>query len=162
MSIVHLVFGILALITLGGAWGVVSARSVFVSALFLILSLVGIAGLYVLLEAGFLAAVQLLIYVGAISTLILFSVMLTRRVMDERIPQTNRQWGIAGVIAGGLFILLLVLAMTSEWQVSDSPPLADQVSALGAALLGPYVLPFEIASVILLVALIGAIIIARE
>ena len=162
MTILHVIFIILALVTLGGAWGVVSARSVFGSALFLILSFVGVAGLYVLLEAGFLAAVQLLIYVGAIAVLILFAVMLTRRVMAEETSLINEQWGIAGTIAGLLFAALALLAVGTEWRISDAAPPADTIVALGQALLGPYVLPFEVVSIVLLVALIGAIIIARE
>jgi len=162
MTIVHLVFIILALITLGGAWGVVSARSVFTSALFLILSFTGVAGFYVLLEAGFLAAIQLLIYVGAIAVLILFTVMLTRRVMAEETQLINQQWGVAAAIAGFLFVALALYAVGTEWRISTAAPPADSIVALGQALLGPYVLPFEIASVVLLVALIGAIVIARE
>jgi NADH-quinone oxidoreductase subunit J len=162
MTVAHAVFIILALVTLGGAWGVVSARSVFISALFLIMALVGVAGLYVLLEAGFLAAVQLLIYVGAIAVLILFVIMLTRRVMAEDTSLINEQWGLAGTITGLLFALLAVLVVGAEWRISDASPPADPIVGLGQALLGPYVLPFEIASLVLLVALIGAIIIARE
>jgi NADH-quinone oxidoreductase subunit J len=162
MTVLHVVFLILAAVTLVGALGVVTARSVFSSALFLVLSFIGVAGVFVLLEAPFLGAVQLLIYVGAISVLILFSVMLTRRVMDERVRQYNEQWGVAGVIAGLLFVVLAVLSVTSEWNISNAAPPADSVVALGQALLGPYALPFEIASLVLLVALIGAIVIARE
>lgn len=162
MTVVHLVFVILALITLGGAWGVVSARSVFTSALFLILSFVGVAGFYVLLEAGFLAAIQLLIYVGAIAVLILFAVMLTRHVMAEETRLINQQWRIAAAIAGLLFVALALYAVGTEWRISTAAPPADSIVALGKALLGPYVLPFEVASIVLLVALIGAIVIARE
>ncbi|MFQ5874969.1 MAG: NADH-quinone oxidoreductase subunit J, partial [Dehalococcoidia bacterium] len=111
MTILHVIFIVLALVSLGGAWGVVSARSVFNSALFLILSFVGVAGLYVLLEAGFLAAVQLLIYVGAIAVLILFAVMLTRGMMTEGSGLINEQWGIAGGIAGLLFAALALLSL---------------------------------------------------
>jgi NADH-quinone oxidoreductase subunit J len=162
MTVLQVVFVIMALMTLGGAWGVVSARSVFNSALFLVLSFVGVAGLFVTLDAGFLAAVQLLIYVGAIAVLILFAIMLTRRVMDEQVRQVNEQWGIAGTIAGLLFAALAVITFSAEWKVSNAAPPADSIVALGQALVGPYVLPFEIASIILLVALIGAIVIARE
>jgi NADH-quinone oxidoreductase subunit J len=162
MTVLQVVFVIMALVTLGGAWGVVSARSVFNSALFLVLSFVGVAGLFVTLDAGFLAAVQLLIYVGAIAVLILFAIMLTRRVMDEQVRQVNEQWGIAGTIAGLLFAALAVITFSAEWKVSNAAPPADSIVALGQALVGPYVLPFEIASIILLVALIGAIVIARE
>jgi len=165
MSVPQLIFILLTIITLGGGLGVVTSGSVFISALFLILSFVGVAGLYVLLNAGFLAAVQLLIYVGAIAVLILFVVMLTHRVMTEGTPQTNGQWGIAAFLGVLLFLALSALALRVDWPISGGPPPSDAVRALGQQLLSVqtgFVLPFEVASVVLLVALVGAIIIARE
>src|SRR4051794_4627268 len=101
-------FGIVSLITLLGALGVVTARNVFASGLFLVLSFMGVAGIYVLLEAPFLAAAQVLIYAGAVAVLILFAIMLTRRVMsDTGGSQTNNQWAVAAFIASLLFIVLL-------------------------------------------------------
>lgn len=162
MTIVQGVFILMALITLIGGIGVVLARSVFVGALFLILSFVGVAGIYVVAEAGFLAGVQLLIYVGAIAVLILFTVMLTRNVMSEETRPFNEQWGIAGTIAGFLFVVLALIGVSTNWQISTASPPADSVTELAKALLGPYGLPFEVASVVLLVALVGAIMIARD
>lgn len=152
----------IALLTLAGAIGVVLARSVFVSALFLILSFVGVSGIYVLLEAPFLAGVQLLVYVGAVAVLIIFAVMLTRDMMSEETPFLNLQWGCGGVMAAVLFVLLLLIGFIADWPVSSAKPPEDTISALGEALMGKYVLPFEVASVFLLVALIGAIVVARE
>jgi len=160
--ITQVVFLAIALLALVGAVGVVVARSVFVSALFLILSFVGVAGIYVLLGAPFLAGVQLLIYVGAVAVLIIFAVMLTRNVMSEETPFLNRQWGIGGFIAVTLFVLLALVGFLANWNISSAAPPQDAVSELGKALLSTYVLPFEVASVVLLVALIGAIVIARE
>jgi len=160
--ITQVVFLAIALLALVGAVGVVVARSVFVSALFLILSFVGVAGIYVLLGAPFLAGVQLLIYVGAVAVLIIFAVMLTRNVMSEETPFLNRQWGIGGFIAVALFVLLALVGFLADWNISSAAPPQDAVSELGKALLSTYVLPFEVASVVLLVALIGAIVIARE
>lgn len=160
--ITQIIFIGIALLTLGAAVGVVIARSVFVSALFLILSFVGVTGIYVLLEAPFLAGVQLLIYVGAVAVLIIFAVMLTRDVMSEEAPFLNRQWGIGGFIAASLFLLLLLTGLRTNWRVSSAAPPEDTISALGEALMSTYVLPFEVASVVLLVALVGAIVIARE
>src|SRR5512139_2813461 len=94
------VFVILTGMTLGGGLGVVAARRLLHGALFLILSLAGVAGYYVLLDAGFLAAVQLLIYVGAISILILFAIMLTPGVMAHRQSQRNQQWWISVLVVG--------------------------------------------------------------
>lgn len=160
--IAQAVFLALALVTLAGAVGVVVTRSVFVSALFLILSFVGVTGIYVLLEAPFLAGVQLLIYVGAVAVLIIFAVMLTRDVMSEEAPFLNRQWGCGGSIAATLFVLLVLVGFMANWRISSEAPPADAISVLGQELLSTYVLPFEIASVVLLVALIGAIVVARE
>ncbi|MFQ5855721.1 MAG: NADH-quinone oxidoreductase subunit J [Anaerolineae bacterium] len=160
--ITQVAFLVIALLTLGGAVGVVTARSVFVSALFLILSFVGVTGIYVLLESPFLAGVQLLIYVGAVAVLILFAVMLTRDVMSEEAPFLNRQWSCGGVIAATLLVLLMLVGFLADWNISSAAPPEDTILALGEVLLSTYVLPFEIASVILLVALIGAIVIARE
>lgn len=155
-------FGIMALVTLIGAFGVVTARTVFASGLWLVLSFMGVAGLYVLLEAPFLAAAQVLIYAGAVAILILFAIMLTRRVMGEgTVGQTNNQWVVAAFTAIMLFIILLG-AVSQDWQISEAAPPADIMTRLGEAFLGQYLLPFEIISVLLLAALVGSIIIARE
>jgi NADH-quinone oxidoreductase subunit J len=160
---VLLAFALVAGVTLVGAIGVVTARTIFAAGLFLVLSFVGVSGLYVLLEAPFLAAAQLLIYAGAVAILILFAIMLTRRVMSETGGgQTNNQWAIAALVALMLFVVLLGATSGQDWQVSDAAPPADVIAALGAAFLGPYLLPFEIISVLLLAALVGSIIIARE
>lgn len=163
MSIVQISFIVLSAITLGGALGMVSVQSVFRAALLMVLCFVGVAGLYVLLEAGFLAAVQILIYVGAISVLILFAIMLTQRVMGQKgMPRYNEQWWIASLVAFLLFVALSFVIGTMIWPVAEAEPLADQIPALGEQFLTTYVLPFEVASVLLLMALVGAIIIARE
>ena len=161
----YIVFFILTVMALGGALGVVISRNLFHSALFLVLSFAGVTGYYVLLDAGFLAAVQLLIYVGAIAILILFAVMLTRGLMARRQSQSNQQWLIALLVAVLAFAVLVVVALQVDWPVASEQALASpnvSISQLGQELLGPYVIPFEVASVLLLVALIGAVILARE
>lgn len=159
------VFAVFTVMTLGGGLGVVTSRSVFHSALFLVLSLAGVMGYYVLLDAGFLAAVQLLIYVGAIAILIMFAIMLSRGLMAERQSQRNQQWWIAALVALLIFVVLAVVLLQVDWPIASEQALASPsvaVSQLGQDLLGPYVIPFEVASVLLLVALIGAVILARE
>ena len=161
----YIVFLLLTVMTLGGALGVVVSRNLFHSALLLVLSFAGVVGYYVLLDAGFLAAVQLLIYIGAIAILILFAVMLTRGLMAKRQSQKNQQWLIAALVALLIFVVLAVVLWQVEWPVASEQALASpnvSVSQLGQELLGPYVIPFEVASVLLLVALIGAVILARE
>jgi NADH-quinone oxidoreductase subunit J len=155
-------FIIFSIITLGAALAVVTSKNLFHSALFLILSFVGVAGLYVLLEAGFLAAVQILVYVGAISILIIFAIMLTRRLMAKDLVQRNTQWGISGLVAVLLFAVLGFVLLRVNWPVIEAPVPDESISILGQELMSTYALPFEVASVLLLVALVGSIIIARE
>ena len=194
----QIAFVIAAAMILVSAFGVVAARTVFVSALWLVLSFIGVAGLYVLLGAGFLAMIQLLVYVGAISVLILFVIMLTRDVMGDH-RQRNRQWVLAAMVAFALFGVLAVLGYTTDWPVTSAavPPtgggtvvlsddftaedagripnvvieeregeveyrLPDPIEALGRSFVNENLLPFEVISALLLVALVGAIVIARE
>ena len=147
---------------------VVTQRNLVRAAGALILSLFGVAGLYVLLEAGFLAAVQILVYIGAIAILIIFAVMLTRQVTEkEGAAGFNSQWAWA-LGATVVVLALFIYVINTAWPLGmagSAPTLAgDSTKRLGAALLSPeqYVLPFEIASVLLLGAMVGAIVIARE
>jgi NADH-quinone oxidoreductase subunit J len=166
MNMSQVVFVILSAIALIGAVGVVANRNLFRSALFLVLSFVGVAGMYILLEAEFLAMVQLLVYVGAISILIIFAIMLSQRMMaaDERV--LNEQWLIGLFAAVALFVILVIVLVQvgSSWPVSEATVMEDSISQLGQALVDPdhYLLVFEVASVLLLVALVGAVIVARE
>ncbi|MDH4136363.1 MAG: NADH-quinone oxidoreductase subunit J [Anaerolineae bacterium] len=156
------VFIVLSLITLGAALAVVTSKNLFYSALFLILSFVGVAGLYVLLEAPFLAAVQILVYVGAIAILIVFAVMLTRRLMAKDLVQRNAQWGWSALGAVLLFLALGLILLQVNWPAVEAAVPEETISILGQDLMGTYLVPFEVASVLLLVALVGSIIIARE
>lgn len=158
----QVVFILLALITLAAAVMVVTTRNLMRSALWLILAFFGIAGIFILLNAEFLAVAQILIYVGAISMLIIFAIMLTRGLMDLKQPRFNEQWGVAGGFAALLFVVLAAIVTRIAWPVAaDAVPL-EPIKQLGRDFVGPYVIPFEVASVLLVVAMIGAIIIARE
>jgi NADH:ubiquinone oxidoreductase subunit 6 (subunit J) len=156
------VFVIFSLVTLGAALAVVTSKNLFHSALFLILSFVGVASLYVLLEAPFLAAVQILVYVGAIAILIVFAIMLTRRLMAKDLVQRNAQWGWSALGAVLLFVALGLILLQVNWPVVEAAVPEETISILGQDLMGRYLMPFEVASVLLLVALVGSIIIARE
>ncbi len=161
---VTVTFAIMSIFALGGGLGVVVNRNLVHAALFLVLSLFGIAGLFILLEAPFLAAVQILVYVGAISVLITITIMVTRRIMGIR-ESVNRQWPVAAVVAVLAFATLgfvIVSQFAGETPVSDVPP--ESVAQLGAQLVSSqaFLLPFELASVLLLAALIGAIVVARD
>jgi NADH:ubiquinone oxidoreductase subunit 6 (subunit J) len=164
MTVSQVVFILLSIAALGGALGVVFARNLFRAALALVLSFIGIAGFYVLLEAEFLAMVQILVYVGAIAILIIFAIMLSRRMMSSETQPWNEQWVGAVVVAAALFAALVFILSRVDWPATEAEVPADSISQLGQALVSPdfYVLPFEVASVLLLVALVGAVIIARE
>ncbi len=158
----RVVFILLSAITLGAAVGVVATRKLLHSALWLVLAFFGIAGLFVLLHAEFLAVVQVLVYIGAIATLIIFAIMLSRGMMDPGQPRFNDQWRpVLGVVAV-LAVALAALVTRIAWPVAAGEVPADAIQRLGADFVGPYVVPFEVASVLLVAAMIGAIIIARE
>lgn len=148
--------------TLVGAWFAVSARNLFRAALGLALALFGVAALYLFLEAEFLAVVQLLIYVGAILTLILFGVMLTGRIADPQLPRWNRQAGAVLILAAVLGLGLGRLLLMASWSFPLKLPPPVSLPALGRMLLSGYLLPFELLSILLLGALVGALVIARR
>jgi NADH-quinone oxidoreductase subunit J len=162
VPLVQLVFWAMTVCTIGGAIGVVTSRNLFHRALYLILSFFGVTGYYVLLSAGFLAVVQLMIYVGAIAILILFAIMFSRRLMNVSESQANHQWWVSLPIVFVLFIALIVMVNSVAWPLSEVGPNEDTVLQLGLAFLGSYLIPFEVVGVLLSVALIGAIILARE
>ena len=151
-------FILLAVLTLGGALGVVLTRNVVHAALALLLSLVAVAGVYLILFAEFLALVQVLIYGGAVTIVLLFAIMLTRSAEYPRISD-NRQWPLAAVAALGLLGVLIAsfLIGSVDGTKAQSPVFGD----LANSLFTRWAIPFEIVSLVLLVALIGAIIIAR-
>ena len=157
MSPAVLVFGLLGLAALASSLGAVTARSVVYSALFLLGALIAVAGFFILLLAEFLGLSQLLLYGGTIVVLIFFVLMLTRQ--EEREPVDNPwRWGAAAT-ALIFFALYTAAILTTPWPSGE--PKRVPIEALGGTLFTDWLLPFEIASVLLLVALIGAIIIAR-
>jgi len=143
------------------ALGVVLLPNIFHAALCLVGTLVGVACLYIALQAEFIAVVQILLYVGAVMTLIIFAIMLTQRIADQNIPQKNKQslTALAGLI---LFVILLgSQLLKTPWPAAGAAGRADTL-ALGKALLGTYVFPFEVVSIVLIAGLIGAVVIARK
>ncbi len=155
-------FFVMAAITLGGSLMAVSARNLIRAALGLIIALIGIAGIYFVLEAEFVAVVQILIYVGAISILILFAVMLTRGLMQRDFPAQNSQWIAALFLALLLFAALLYVIVSTNWRAVETKVAGDLIPKIGTELMTTYLLPFEAVSLLLLAALVGAIVIARE
>jgi NADH-quinone oxidoreductase subunit J len=155
-------FWILAVVGVVAALAVVKLRNVFHTALALILCLVTVAGIYVTLSADFLAAVQILIYVGGISILIILAIMLTRDVQQGSLSNKLR---IPAFIVSGIFLGVMIFALVnSPWQVSTVPPVEPTTSALSDRLFGEggFILAVEIAAVLLLAAILGAIVLVRE
>jgi NADH-quinone oxidoreductase subunit J len=164
----QIVFFVVATFTVLMGLGMVSVNSVFHAALFMVACFTGIAALFMTLGAGFLGIIQILVYVGAIAVLMIFAIMLTPRVMQ----QTNQsrytgQWPLAAALAAGLVVLLTGPLLGTPWPVSEEGPgLREYALEIGLGFMDPtangYLLPFWLASVLLLVALVGAIVIARE
>lgn len=157
-----IIFILLSLFTLTMALGTVTARNLFHAALFLVGAFFGVATIYVTLEAEFLAVSQIIIYIGAISTLIIFAIMLSRSMMSREAGAYNRQWIFAGIGALLLFVLLAWLGYTAQFDVNRQLVPDDAINQIGIGLVGPYVIPFEVASILLVVALVGAVMLARE
>ncbi len=155
-----------ALMTIASALVVVTVRNIVHAAFSLMVTLFGVAGLYVFLQADFLAATQVIVYVGGILVLILFGVMMTSGHLEMRIHIERGQLLLGGVVALALLMLLLtVIANTPVWKnLTDDgielPPTTERIGEL--ILNGPFLLPFEVVSVLLLVALIGATLISRK
>jgi len=155
-------FWILAVVAISAALSVVLLRNVFRAALSLILCFLAVAGIFVTLSADFLAAVQVLIYVGAIAVLIILAIMLTREV--QRGSPSNKL-RIPAFIVAVLFLGVVSFAMiNTQWPVSDIPPVEPTTAALAGKLFGEggFILPLEIVSILLLAAILGAIVLVRE
>ena len=144
------------------ALAVVGCRNLFHAALALIAVLLGVAGIFVVLQAEFLAMVQILLYVGAVMTLVIFAIMLTERIGDTHIPQNNQQSLLAATVLLSFLFFMTRLIQKVVWPVNETT-LAARVGIedLAKALLGTYVFPFEVISVVLIAALVGAIIMAK-
>jgi NAD(P)H-quinone oxidoreductase subunit 6 len=162
LSIGDVVFYVIALVTVVSAAGVAFSPNIVYSAFSLMGTFMGAAALYVLLAADFVAVVQVLIYVGGILVLTLFAVMLTHRIADVRI--SNRSVGrlpalvIIALVAG----VMAKAVVAAQWHVVTAGTPAPTTYAIGNGFLGEYLLPFELASVVLLAALIGAVVLSRK
>jgi len=162
MTIYDLVFYLFALVTISSAYLVVTVRNIVYSAFSLLFTLFGIAGLYALLGADFVAIVQLIVYVGGILILMIFGVMLTNKITNVEIKTGAWQIFPATIGVGILGGFLLVVLLNTNWlnlNVKDSPATTFQ---LGQLLMNEWVLPFELLGFVLLIALLGAASIARK
>ena len=156
----HLAFWLLAAMTIGGASMIIFSRNLIHAVIFLIISLLGVAGLYLTLSADFIAVVQVLIYVGAISVLMLFAIMLTPRAERDN-SESSLKLPAAAVMVLILTVTVYV-ALDTDWCSVRQAALADQARLIGQSLIHEYVLPFEIGAVLLTAALVGAIALARQ
>jgi NADH-quinone oxidoreductase subunit J len=153
----------LAAVTIIASVGVVTVPNIVHAALFLILSLLGVAGFYILLSNEFLALVQVLIYAGTVGVLLLFGLMLTRG-RDQNLPSvpSGAQWP-AGLLASMVLLAALLTAVLDvEWPRDVGEVTLVNINTLGGALFRDWLLPFELVSVVLTVALIGAVVIAHQ
>ena len=158
----EILFWFIALLTVLSAAMVVLNNQLLYSAIALLFTLFGVAGLYIYLWADFIAGVQLLVYIGGINVLIIFGIMLTNRISSVRLSQTNIQQGIGGVVALWLLILIsMVISKTPWYQVTSAAP-SSTVREVGTLLMSKYLLPFEAISLLLLGALIGSALLSRE
>lgn len=158
-------FGILAVMMLGAALGVVLFSNIVYSAFLLAGVLISIAGLYILLNADFVAAAQVLIYVGAVNVLIIFAIMLVNKREDfATIPRRWIRQIATAVVCIGLFALLGTMVLVTPWSLSTASPavVENTIVEIGKHFFSDFLLPFELASVLLLMAMIGAIILARR
>lgn len=158
-------FVILAVMMVASALGVVLFDNIVYSAFLLGGVFISISGFYILLNADFVAAAQILVYVGAINVLILFAIMLVNKQEDySKIPRRWIRQGSTALVCGGLFALLGTMVLITPWKLSTVSPaeVGNSVVAIAKHFFSDFLLPFELASVLLLIAMIGAIVLARR
>ncbi len=155
-------FWIMAVVAVVAALGVIFLRNVFRAALSLVLCFITVAGLYITLSADFLAAVQILVYVGAISVLIILAIMMTREVQQG--SPSNKMKLPAFIVAVVLLGIMIYTVTANSWQIAAESPLTPTTVPLAAKLFSEsgFILPVEIAAMLILAAILGAIVIARE
>lgn len=162
MSLYDIIFYLFALVTVISAFFVVTNRNIVYSAFFLLFTFFGVAGIYVLLGADFVAVVQLIVYVGGILILLLFGVMLTNKITQVEIKTGTINILPASIGVGLLGGMLLAVMLDSNWKTFPLDKPLPTTEALGTLLLNEYVLIFELLGIILLIALIGAASVARR
>jgi NADH-quinone oxidoreductase subunit J len=151
----------LAVLLIGSALSVVLTKNLFHSVLWLALSLTAVAGIFLALDAEFLAAVQLLLYAGGVVTIVVFAIVVTERLVGDRITQVSRHIVTGVVLAGALLLSVLRFLRGADLPVERPVIAVDVTRALGQVLMTEFVLPFELLAVLLLVGLLGALYFAR-
>lgn len=155
-------FILLSGIVLGSALLVVTLKNLVHSVLWLIVTFIGAAGIFLMLDADFVAAVQVLVYAGAVCIMVVFGVMLVQRNEMGNSNPVNFRFRIAAPVVGALFIIIGLLTARSQWVTSGTQVPAKTVQALAPILLADFVIPFEVAAILLTVALTGALVLVKE
>ena len=158
----YLLFGGICLFTVVTAIWVVLSPNLIHSAVSLLFTLFGVAGLYVFLYADFIAATQIIIYVGGILVLIIFGVMLTNNISDPKLTNKSQHQLLAGIFSFASLIMLSNIVFDTNWYVKELIIRDSTVNDIGMMLLSTYLLPFEVVSILLLAALIGAAMLSRK
>jgi NADH-quinone oxidoreductase subunit J len=162
MEISTILFYVFALVTVGSAAVVTFANRLIYAVFSLMFTFFGVAALYVFLEADFLAAAQVLVYVGGILILLLFGVMLTNRIYDLNLLSERVQFVPSVVVMGAVFALLVMVIINTTWPSPEVVSPASTTKEIGSLLMTHYVLPFEVAGMLLLAALLGASMLASK
>ena len=161
MTLGDLAFWVLSVLLVGSALAVVLSKNLFHAVLWLALALTGTAGIFLLLNAEFLAAVQLLLYAGGIITVVVFAIVVTERLIGERLSQTNRGVVSGALVSGGLLAIIVSTLRQRQLPLTPLPQPSDLTVVLGKQVLTTFVLPFELLALLMLVAMLGAIYFAR-
>ena len=156
------IFLLIAALVIASAFWVVFSPNLIHSAVSLLFTLFGTAGLYIFLYADFIAATQVVIYVGGILVLIIFGVMLTSKIETPSIAASSKNQFIGGIGAFAIFILQAGIIFNTKWNIGNIQSRDTTVNTIGKLLLNEYLLPFEIVSILLLSALIGAALLSRR
>lgn len=162
MDYFTILFYIFALLTIASAVFVVSSKNIMYSAVALFVTLFSIACLYILLRADFIAITQIMVYVGGILILLLFGIMLTHKITDVDLKTSNLNIIPSIIFAVGITTIIIFIMLTTNWRITSPVNNETTINQIGTLLLSNYLLPFEIASIILLIALIGSAMYARK
>jgi NADH-quinone oxidoreductase subunit J len=159
---INIVFWLFVVMTIVAALMVVLSKNLIYAAMALLVTLLGVAAMYIFLWADFMAGTQVMIYIGGILILLLFGIMLTNKITTVQISHTNIQRGVGALIVVAIFTGLVWMINITPWlQISSQEP-QQTVHDIGTLLMTDFLLPFEVASVLLLGALIGAAVLARK
>ena len=158
----NIAFGLIVAITLGSALMVVTSKQLLYSAIALLFTLFGVAGLYIFMWAEFMAGVQVIVYIGGILVLLIFGIMLTNKISSVNISHTSLQRGVGAVITLGVLGFLIPMINNTAWLQLPSEEPNQTADSIGRLLMMDYLLPFEVASLLLLGALIGAAMLSRN